>query len=66
MLIHYDLHLENVDENSFGGVFHHLLRSIGNFCSCSTWVEIYQLWNVHTDYHKPYMKKGKSNICYHN
>ena len=43
-----------------------------NFCSCFTWVGIYILntiqhtYSLHIEYQKSYMKKGKSNICYHN
>ena len=56
-LTRYDHHLKNVDGNSFGWVFPHLLHSFDNFFSCSTWVGIYQLWSLHTEYHKPCMKK---------
>ena len=57
LLTSYDFHLKNVHGNSFGWVFFHLLHSFGNFCNCSTWVGIYQLGGLHTEYHKPYMKK---------
>ena len=38
-------------------MFLHLLRSFGNFFSCSIWVGIYQMWNLQNECHKPYMKK---------
>ena len=48
--------LKIFDRNSFVWVFLHLLHSFDNFYNCSTWVGIYQLWNLHIKYHQPYMK----------
>lgn len=42
------------------------IASLWYFCTFSTWVETYQLWNLQTEYHKLYMTKVKSSICYHN